>query len=81
MTKPFRMHNGQVVELTDEEIASMALELEQRKIKEAELDAVIEEAKNAEKAIKEAKEQSRQIALQKLAQLGLTETEVKSIVG
>lgn len=81
MTKPFRMYNGQVVELTDEEIASMALELEQRKIKEAKLDAVIEEAKNAEKAIKEAKEQTRQIALQKLAQLGLTETEVKSIVG
>ena len=81
MTKPFRIYNGEIVELTDKEIEDMNFELEQRTIKEAEENKVIEEAKNAEKAIIEAKEQARLSALQKLSQIGLTESEVKSIIG
>jgi hypothetical protein len=81
MTKPFRIYNGEIVELTDKEIEDMNFELEQRTIKEAKENKVIEEAKNAEKAIIEAKEQARLSALQKLSQIGLTESEVKSIIG
>ena len=81
MTKPFRIYNGEIVELTDKEIEDMNFELEQRTIKEAEQNKAIEEAKNAEKAIIEAKEQARLSALQKLSQIGLTESEIKSIIG